>query len=98
MAFLLRTVSHSAEGREIVRARRVEGDRLTIGRDPASDVHLTDLAVALRHATIERVGGRLDVRVEPGLSVELNGRKTARGEVELGTGGDLLIASHVLRF
>ncbi len=69
MAFLLRTVSHSAEGREIVRTRRVEGDRLTIGRDPASDVHLTDLAVALRHAVVERRTGRLTVAVEPGVSV-----------------------------
>jgi len=98
VSFLLRTVSHSAEGREIVRTRRVEGDRLAIGRDPACDVHLTDLAVALRHAAIERLGDRLDVAVEPGLTVELNGRKASRGEIDLGTGGDLLIASHVLRF
>jgi predicted CXXCH cytochrome family protein len=98
MAFVLRTISHSAEGREIVRTLRVEGDRLTIGRDPHCDVHLTDLAVALRHAAVERNAGRLDVVVEPGLSVELNGRKTSDGTIELGAGGDLLIASHVLRF
>jgi len=98
VAFLLRTVSHSAEGREIVRTRRVEGDRLTIGRDPGCDVHLTDLAVALRHATVQRNAGRLDVAVEPGLSVELNGRKASLGEIELGTGGDLVIAGHALRF
>ncbi|MEA3052294.1 MAG: hypothetical protein QOG72_1197 [Sphingomonadales bacterium] len=98
MAFLLRTVSRSAEGREIVRTRRIGGDRLTIGRDPHCDVHLTDLAVALRHATVERSSGRLAVTVEPGLSVELNGRKTAGGIIELGTGGDILIASHALRF
>jgi predicted CXXCH cytochrome family protein len=98
MTFLLRTVSRSAEGREIVRTARVEGDRLAIGRDPGSDVHLTDLAVALHHATVERVGPRLQVRVEPGLTVELNGRKCASGTIELGTGGDILIASHLLRF
>ena len=98
MAFLLRTVSHSAEGREIVRTRRVEGDRLTVGRDPNCDVHLTDLAVALRHAAIERAAGRLIVTVEPGLSVELNGRKVSTGAIELATGGDILIASHALRF
>src|SRR4051812_46196170 len=98
MAFLLRTVSHSAEGREIVRNRRVEGDRLTIGRDPSCDVHLTDLAVALRHAAIERSAGQLDVAVEPGLSVELNGRKASSGIIELAAGGDILIASHALRF
>ncbi|HYD36212.1 MAG TPA: cytochrome c3 family protein, partial [Allosphingosinicella sp.] len=98
MAFLLRTVSRSAEGREIVRARRVEGDRLTIGRDPRSDVHLTDLAVALAHAAVERAGDRLDVAVEAGLSVELNGRKSSGGIIDLASGGDLLIGSHLLRF
>lgn len=98
MAFLIRTVSHSAEGREIVRTRRVEGDRLTVGRDPACDIHLTDLAVALRHASVERREGRLRVEVAPGLSVELNGRKSTFGLIEPAAGGDLLIASHVLRF
>ncbi|HEX8262723.1 MAG TPA: cytochrome c3 family protein, partial [Allosphingosinicella sp.] len=98
MTWLLRTVSHSAEGREIVRSRRVEGDRLTIGRDPHCDVHLTDLAVALRHAAVERRSGRLEVAAEPGLTVELDGRKTALGKIDLAAGGDILIAGHVLRF
>jgi predicted CXXCH cytochrome family protein len=98
MAFLIRTVSHSAEGREILRTRRVEGERLTVGRDPASDVHLTDLAVALRHLSVERDSGRLRVAVEPGLSVELNGRKASGGTIELATGGDILLGGHLLRF
>jgi hypothetical protein len=98
MAFLLRTVSHSAEGREIVRTARIEGDRLTIGRSPDSDVHLTDLAVALRHASVERGLGRLELRVEEGLSVELNGRKSSGGIIEPAAAADILIASHLLRF
>jgi hypothetical protein len=99
MAFLLRQVSHSAEGREIVRTSRVEGDRLTLGRDPESDVHLTDLAVALRHATVERVSpSRLEVRAEAGLYVELNGAKASGGAIELASGGSIRIASHVLEF
>ena len=98
MSFLLRAKSHSAEGREIVRASRVEGDRLLIGRDPACHVHLTDLAAALRHATVERNGGRLLVTAEPGLRVELNGRNARSGRIDLATGGDLRIASHLLRF
>jgi hypothetical protein len=97
VSFLLRAVSHSAEGREIVRTRRIEADRLTVGRDPACDVHLTDLAVALRHAALELAAGRLALTVEPGLSVELNGRKSSGGTIELATGGDIVIASHALR-
>ena len=98
MTFVLHTISHSADGREIVRSARIDGDTLSIGRGPDSHVHLTDLAVALRHATIERRGGHLEVRVEDGLSVELNGRKTSFGKIEPAAGGDILIASHLLRF
>lgn len=98
MAFVLRTVSHSAEGREIVRTRRVEGERLTIGRDPQCDVHLTDLAVALRHAAVEKAGGLLRLAVEPGLSVELNGRKSTAGAIDLASGGDIVLGAHALRF
>jgi hypothetical protein len=99
MTFLLRQISRSAEGREIIRPSRLESDRLTIGRDPACDVHLTDLAVALRHATVERVSpGRVTVTAEEGLTVELNGRKVSNGKIELATGGDIRIASHILRF
>jgi predicted CXXCH cytochrome family protein len=98
MAFVLRTVSHSAEGREIVRTRRVEGGRLTIGRSPDSDVPLTDLAVALRHAAVRREGDRLRVAAESGLTVELDGRQAASGTIALAGGGDIRIGTHILRF
>ena len=98
MAFLLRTVSIGADGRDIVRKAHVEGDSLVIGRSPDSDVHLTDLAVGLRHGRVLRQGGWLVVTAEPGLFVELNGRKSEDGRFELGSGGDLRIASHLLRF
>lgn len=98
MAFLLRTISHSAEGREIVRPSRIEADRLTIGRDPESDIHLTDLAVALHHAVLERVSAeRLRIRAGEGLYVDLNGRRVGEGPIESGAGGDIQIASHLLR-
>jgi hypothetical protein len=98
VTFLLRTVSTGAEGREIVRTARVEGDRLTIGRDPECDVRLTDLAVALRHSEISRAGDRLLIGVESGLTVELNGRRVASGSIPLAAGGDIRIGSHLLRF
>lgn len=98
MAFILRTVSTSAEGREIVRTTRVEGNRLTIGRAPTNDVRLTDLAVALDHARVERDGERLLVTAEQGLFVELDGGKATQGSFAAGTGGDIRIASHLLRF
>jgi len=98
MAFLLRLKSQSASGREIVRAVRVEAERLTLGRDPECDVHLTDLAAALRHATVGRGDGDwLNVTAEPGLSIELNGRKVKAGRIDLASGGDIRIAAHLLR-
>lgn len=98
MAFILRTISHSADGREIIRPARIEADKLTIGRDPNSDIHLTDLAVALHHATVERDGtSQLRLTTEAGVTVELNGRKTSSDMIELAQGGDIRIASHLLR-
>ena len=97
MTFLLRQISHSAEGREIGRPSRVEGERLTIGRSPECDIHLTDLAVALHHATIERAGERLALTTEKGLYVELNGRKSTQGSIDINAGGDIRIASHLIR-
>ena len=55
MAFLLRNISRSADGREIVRTSRVNDDLLKVGRDPDCDIRLNDLAVALHHATLELV-------------------------------------------
>ena len=98
MPFLIRTVSTSAEGREIVRTARIEGDRLTIGRSPECDVRLTDLAVALRHVVVRRDASRLSVEVESGLTVALNGRSCASGEIETASGGDIRIGAHLLRF
>lgn len=98
MTFVLRTISTSAQGREIVRTSRVEVDRLTIGRAPDNDLRLTDLAVALHHARVERRGDRIGVAAEPGLFVALDGRQTSEGVLELSSGGSLRIGSHLLRF
>jgi hypothetical protein len=99
MTFKLNQISTSAEGREIRRGKEVPGERLTIGRAPTNDVHLTDLAVALNHATVQRIAPlRLSVSAEEGLGVELNGRKVTSGFIELAQGGEVRIASHLLRF
>jgi len=54
MSFSLRFVSKSATGREIIRTREIAGDTVRIGRDPASDIHLTE-----GRAPIVRVDGEL---------------------------------------
>jgi hypothetical protein len=98
MAFLLRQITYAADGREIVRPLRIDDDLLRIGRDPEMDVRLSDLAVALKHAVIERISAKqLGVSAERGLTVELNGRSTNFGKINLAQGGDIKIASHLLR-
>jgi hypothetical protein len=98
MAFLLRQITYAADGREIVRPLRIDDDLLRIGRDPEMDVRLNDLAVALKHAVIERISAKqLGVNAEHGLTVILNGRSTNFGKIDLAKGGDIKIASHLLR-
>ena len=88
MAFLLRNISYSADGRQIVRSSRVADDLLKVGRDPDSDIRLNDLAVALHHATLELVSAsRLGVSAEAGLTVELDGNNTQFGQIDTATGG-----------
>lgn len=98
MAFLLRQISYSAEGREIIRPSRINDDLIRIGRDPEMDIRLNDLAVALKHCVIEVINERqLGVSAETGLTVELDGRSTNFGKINLAQGGDIKIASHLLR-
>ena len=98
MAFVLRNITYSAEGRQIVRTSRVPDDLLKIGRDPDSDIKLNDLAVALHHATIEQVSSsRLGVSAEAGLTIDLDGSNTQFGQIDLATGGTIKIGPFRLR-
>jgi len=98
MAFLLRSISRSAEGREIVRTSRVDDDLLKVGRDPDSDVHLNDLAVALHHASLEQVSPtRLGVSAEMGMTVDIDGSTTQFGQIDLNVGGTIKVGPFLLR-
>jgi hypothetical protein len=98
MAFLLRSISRSADGREIVRTSRINDDLLKVGRDPDCDIRLNDLAVALHHATLERVSGsKLGVSAEAGLTVEIDGQNTQFGQINLATGGAVKVGPFLLR-
>ncbi|HVQ07597.1 MAG TPA: cytochrome c3 family protein [Allosphingosinicella sp.] len=98
MAFLLRSISRSADGREIVRTSKVSDDLLKVGRDPESDIRLNDLAVALHHATIEQVSAtRVGVSAEMGMSIEIDGGNTQFGQIDLAVGGTIKIGPFLLR-
>lgn len=98
MAFLLRNISLSADGREIVRTSRVRDDLLKVGRDPDCDILLNDLAVALHHATIEQISAtQIGVSAEAGLTVEIDGAATQFGQIDLSTGGTVKVGPFLLR-
>ena len=92
MTFLLRQVSRTAEGREIVRATKVERDTVTIGRAADSDIVVPDLAVAPQHAVIERKDARrLGITTEAGFAVKIDGRATSAGEIDVTRGGEIVV-------
>jgi hypothetical protein len=98
MAFVLRNISYSAEGRQIVRTSRVEDDLVKVGRDPDSDIRLNELAVALHHATLEMVSAtRLGVSAEAGLTVEIDGAVTQFGQIDVTIGGTIRVGPFQLR-
>ena len=63
MTFLIRTIDHTATGREIVRDRSVESDRLSIGRATTNDVVVADLAVEQHHVSVS-TGDRCQLSIE----------------------------------
>ena len=98
MAFVLRNISYSADGRQIVRSSRIRDDLLKIGRDPDSDIRLNDLAVALHHATLEQVSAQtLGVSAESGTTIDIDGSPTQGGQIDLAAGGTIRIGPFRLR-
>ncbi len=92
MSFVLNLTSTSASGREIVRTRRVERDVLTIGRDPASDIHLTDLEITHHHAEIRRLApDRVAVRAVAAIPLLVDGLSTEEAEIDPARGGEIRI-------
>ncbi len=98
MAFLLRNISYSADGRQIVRSSRVADDLIKVGRDPDNDIVLNELAVALHHATLEQISAsRLGISAEAGLTVEIDGSVTQFGQMDVTVGGTIKVGPFRLR-
>jgi predicted CXXCH cytochrome family protein len=95
MAFRLRTIEFTADGRRIVRDRDVETASLTIGRSAENDIHLPDLAVEPAHATLEdRGGGELHAAATGTLGFTVDGRTVRAAEIDGGKGAELRFGSY----
>ncbi len=97
MSFVIRTVSHTADGREIVRPVTLAQDSIAIGRDASNDIHLADLAVEPFHARLTTLpGGKLRAESVGGLGFALDGRTTERAEIDPDKGAELRFGGHLL--
>jgi hypothetical protein len=90
MAFKLRTVELTATGREIVRESDLAGPSLSVGRASENDIHLPDLAVEPRHATITALeGGGVAVKATGSLGFTFDGGDTGDIVIDSSAGGEL---------
>ena len=98
MSFRLRQIQTTATGREIVRERVVEGDRLAIGRSAENDVAIPDLAVEQHHVVVTRdPGGALGFEAAGGLGFTLDGRTRTQETVRDGN-AELILGAYRIDF
>ena len=97
MTFVVRQISRTADGRDIVREASHEGDSIVIGRAADSAIQLPDLAVETQHARVTRLTGLL-LRVQSigGLGFEVEGRTTMDTELDIKRGAELRFGGHRL--
>lgn len=95
MSFLVRQISLTADGREIVRTAAIAKPQLSLGRAAENDIHLPDLALEPDHARIERIDDRtIRVRATGTLGFDLDGRTLLRTEIDTAKGGELRFGGH----
>jgi predicted CXXCH cytochrome family protein len=98
MSFIVRTVARTADGRDIVRPRKVDKAELSVGRSPSSDIHLPDLAVTLNHAMIRHAGGSIEIAATAGMPFVVDGKQTEHDRFSVTQGAIVRIGSHSLSF
>ena len=97
MRFLIRRISRTVDGREIVRPQAVTGDTLSIGRGPHNDINLPDLAVTPRHAAIHLAPGlMIEIESARRRPMEVNGRSVRRAVIDPSAGAEIHIGAHRL--
>ena len=97
MSFLIRQISRTSDGREIIRAYPHDVREIIIGREASCEIHLADLAVELRHARLTlQPNGKLDVVALAGNGFEVDGSKTPQAVIDPAGGSELRFGSHLL--
>ena len=97
MTFLIKQISRTSDGREIIRPTEIDSTLLSIGRLSENEIHLQDLAVTPRHATIERLDmRRIIVKAVGTLGFDVDGRPVMEVEIDASKGAELRFGSHRL--
>ena len=95
MTFLISTVSQTADGRRIVRASEITGDRITIGRNAENDIALADLGVSPQHAlVVRRDDRRITVTATGTLDFTVDGRRTMSATIDSARGAEIGLGGH----
>lgn len=97
MSFILRRISTTKTGKQIIRDQALPGDTITLGREGGNTIHVADLAVNPHHATISSADGRhVRVAASEGLGFDLNGRSETVADIDSAAGGELRFGGHRL--
>jgi hypothetical protein len=97
MSFILRRISTTKTGKQIIRDTPLPGDTITLGREGSNVIHVADLAVNPQHATISSADGRhVRVRASEGLGFDFNGRTVDAADVDSAAGAELRFGGHRL--
>jgi predicted CXXCH cytochrome family protein len=98
MSFIVRQISRTADGREIVRTASHSADSVSIGRDSSNVVHLADLAVDMVHARLTRLSAmRVLAEASGSLGFEADSKSTSRVEIDAAIGSVLRFGGHKVR-
>ena len=95
MTFIVRQISTTSDGRQIVRPTTHDVRQIEIGRDSACEIHLADLAVEMRHARMSVLEtGRILVEKLGDLGFDADGRAVNQVDIDPAVGGELGFGSH----
>lgn len=95
MPFLIRQISLTADGREIVRSATFAKPQLSLGRASTNDIHLPDLALEPDHARIEQLSAHtIRVRATGTLGFDIEGRTTRSADIDTVKGAELRFGGH----
>ena len=97
MSFIIRQISTTSDGRQIVRPTSLATRQIFIGRDSECEIHLADLGVDMRHAKASILNdGNLLIEAQGELGFDADGRTVPSITLDPAIGRELRFGSHRL--